>query len=716
MYFAHACIMKLTRNTGGYLYMVSKIVLSLLFGMMSAFFVFSSPASTKANWKESNPLNLEAKPAADYNFDNEKDIDPSNKFKVKAYSSTLTNSGQSFSLVFSTGGQGWWDMTKTWLLAPNDDNYDDYMSNTFNKYTQDERNEIKDKYEKAKTAYDKVKNDESADPNEVAALKEALEELEGPHFKSYVFSLYGQKSYPEIYIPRSLTRNYIFDLDVGSIGAEAISDWKNVKEVHIPVEVAEIYSNTFINVPNTVTFYCEAEEKPHGWADDWAHEAKVEWNSAYPDDDDITRPLGVAGADEFGNQKENYILGWYPKEGEGEAKPLIAEYKVKGSNQTEYFEFSPSKAGRTYECVGYEISSFTSSLLCDIPLEAGQEVDFSSLVLHNIFATKTNDGGTAIPEPDFTKAFHYKPIQGFNETFHVDQFVSTKFNRFSTFGGYSSINVTMDINKEANIYNVLKGPYYEMYKSDIEKGTVKIRYRLTSLNQDLCAFKFTMEGQEDPVVVPVKTPVKQYVFQKESNNKISFLFKNSDIAPGFNPKKVKSISIVGFYVTVDLMGKKSTIARSSAITRFGDYVIMPLNSKANVFDLNLLTILLLVGYAVIYAAVSVALYFYLKNKYKNDEFRRMKTKSYVFKSILSLVGSAIVIFDFFFIFLRFFVLNNAIVVYNPLDAFIIILSVLSVVIIFYFVKYLVGVVKTNKERRRIIKLKLNEDVEDDGTN
>ena len=40
----------------------------------------------------------------------------------------------------------------------------------------------------------------------------------------------------------------------------------------------------------------------------------------------------------------------------------------------------------------------------------------------------------------------------------------------------------------------------------------------------------------------------------------------------------------------------------------------------------------------------------------------------------------------------------------------------AMIIVGYFIKYLVGVIKANKERRRIIKLKLNEDIEDDGTN
>ena len=143
---------------------------------------------------------------------------------------------------------------------------------------------------------------------------------------------------------------------------------------------------------------------------------------------------------------------------------------------------------------------------------------------------------------------------------------------------------------------------------------------------------------------------------------------------------------------------------------------MPYSDNASLFDVNIFLIILAVSYILLFAAGTVGLYFYLKNKYKNDEFRRMKIKPFIIKAVLFLLGSMVVVFDIVFIVLRGTALNNAIVVFNPVDAYIIILSVLSVVIIGYFVKYLVGVVKTNRERRRIIKLKLNEDVEDDGTN
>jgi uncharacterized membrane protein len=143
---------------------------------------------------------------------------------------------------------------------------------------------------------------------------------------------------------------------------------------------------------------------------------------------------------------------------------------------------------------------------------------------------------------------------------------------------------------------------------------------------------------------------------------------------------------------------------------------MPYSNNAKLFNVNAFLIILAVSYIVLFIAGAIALYFYLKNKYKNDEFRRMKNRPFFTKCALFLVGSLIVLFDIVFIVLRGSALNNAIVVFNPADAYIIVLSVLSVVIIGYFIKYLVGVIKTNKERRIIIKLKLNEDIEDDGTN
>lgn len=667
--------------------MVKKFVLPWLLGMISLFCV--PTFKTTGQPVQTSPTSLErraiAKKEIVHDYSSETEM-PEGNLIVSATSSTLTSMGQSFSLSFTTGGQGWCDSTTTFLLAPDDAAFDEYYTKTFSELTVDEREEITAKWEKG--------------------------EYESLVFNSYVYSLTGTSTYHDIYIPRSLTRNHIFNLDVTRLGVDLVADWSNINSIYVPKEIEEIYLDSFQNVPNTVVFNCEVATKPEGWADGWNHDGVVNYGVEFPEAKAM--PLSKAGAAKYGDVQQNFIIGWYPKN-EAEQRPLVLEYKLNGQNEVNYFEFSPTTESSIFECVGYEISDYTKNLYCDIPLKEGESIDFDSVVLHNIFRTKKNAAGVSIAEPDFDQAYHMTPKQGFLRVYDVKDFISCEFTGLSAFSGYTAIDINIDIS-EANVYQHLKANYYKVHESDINNGKTRIRYRLTSLT--LCSFRITYveNGVDVTKDVKIMTPVAQFKLDKQKGNKVSFLLKDSDVAPGFTSDKMRSVSFVGLYVTLDLMGQKSIIARSNVITRFGFLSVMPYSEKASLFNINAFLIILGVAYLVLFAAGAVALYFYLKNKYKNDEFRRMKNKPYIIKSILFLLGSMIVLFDIVFIVLRGSALNNAIVVFNPVDAYIIILSVLSVVILGYFIKYLVGVIKTEKERRRVIKLKLNEDVEDDGTN
>ena len=57
------------------------------------------------------------------------EVIPDGNLVVSATSSTLTSMGQSFSFMFSTGGQGWCDSTTTFLLAPDDEAFEEYYTN-----------------------------------------------------------------------------------------------------------------------------------------------------------------------------------------------------------------------------------------------------------------------------------------------------------------------------------------------------------------------------------------------------------------------------------------------------------------------------------------------------------------------------------------------------------------------------------------------------------
>ena len=670
--------------------MVNKFVLPCFLGMMSLFCVPSMKTTTQKVTHNPTPISaprIEIQKEAAPDFSGEEVI-PDGNLMVSATSSTLTSMGQSFSLTFSTGGQGWCDSTTTFLLAPDDEGFEEYFE-TFSNLTIEEREEMTAKYEAG--------------------------EYEPVHFNSYVYSLTGTASVHDIVVPRSLTRNHIFNLDVSKLGVDTVRDWTNISSITIPEEVAEIYSDSFQDVPSSMVFNVEPSERPEGWAEDWAHGATVNYGYEFPEEK--AEPLSKAGAAKYGDETQNFIIGWYPKE--GEQQPLVLEYKLTLADGTlsesKFFEFAPSTDNSIFECVGYQINDYAKSLYCDIPLNDGESIAFDTVVLHNIYRAKTNSADVAIPEPELGQAYSIVPKQGFLRVYDIKDFIKCTFTGLSTFSGYTAIDMNIDISEE-NVYQHLKSNYYKAYEQDIQAGKLKIRYRLTSLT--LCSFRITYSENGADVTKDVKivTPITQFRLDKQKGNKASFLVKDNEIANGFSARSVRSVSFVGLYVTLDLMGSKSTIARSNVITRFGFLEVMPYSDNASLFDVNIFLIILAVSYILLFAAGTVGLYFYLKNKYKNDEFRRMKNKPFIIKAVLFLLGSMVVVFDIVFIVLRGTALNNAIVVFNPVDAYIIILSVLSVVIIGYFVKYLVGVVKTNRERRRIIKLKLNEDVEDDGTN
>ena len=738
--------------------MVSKFVLPWFLGMVSLFCV-PSVKTTVNNVNaldESNKTVLKKEIVHDYSAEVEI---PDGNLVVSATASSLTEMGQSFSFMFTTGGQGWCDSTTTFLLAPDDPDFDKYIEEVFSPLTVDQREKIAEDYEKGEYT-----------PRE---------------FNSYVYSLDGTNSVHDIYIPRLLTRNHIFNLNVTSLGVDLVSDWSKISSITIPKEIESIYLDSFQNVPDTMVFNVELASDPEGWAPGWNRGATVNYGVAFPEEK--AEPLSRAGAKMYGDVKQNFIIGWYPKE--GEQKPLVLEYKLHGQDEKQYFVFSPSSESSIFECVGKEINDYTKPLYCDVPLNPGESIDFDSVVLHNIYRTKTNDAGVAITEPDFSQAYNIVPKQGFLRVYSITDFIKCEFNGLSSFAGYTALDLNIKLS-EANVYEHLKPNYYNAHEKDLKDGKLRVRYRLTSLT--LCYFRTTFVSSlkesvkytikaDDPLEImtdageykrikelsagdkimldnggivsltyiapniekdnkgndiivsysfivsnsgvykmrkdiKIETPITQVKLENANGNKVSFLLKNSNVFENFSAENLRSVSFVGLYVTLDLMTAKAIIARSNVITRFGYYQIMPFAENSTVFNINALLVIVAASYVVAFIALTVALYFYLKNKYKNDEFKRMKNKPYIIKSVLFLFGSMVVLFDVIFIVLRAVAFNNAIVVYNPVDAFIIVLSVLSVIIIGYFIKYLVGVIKTNKERRRILKLKLNEDVEDDGTN
>ena len=210
-----------------------------------------------------------------------------------------------------------------------------------------------------------------------------------------------------------------------------------------------------------------------------------------------------------------------------------------------------------------------------------------------------------------------------------------------------------------------------------------------------------------------------HLLTQDENNVVTFLLKNKLIDEDFNANTVKKVEYKGLSIKLDLMNtKKGTtqiVTKSDVVTRFGYFDILSDNSDINVFNADVFMIISSILYVVVYVVIAVVYYFYAKNKYKNDEFRRVNTKRFIKKSLINFVGGGIIYLALNFILLRFGFFNVSVIVYNPLDPLVVIVGVVAIVVFGLFMKNLVTYIKTEKERRRALRLKLNEDVLDDGT-
>ncbi len=613
--------------------------------------------------------------------------------KVRASSSSKTTMGQSFNFYFSTGGTGYQDSTKTFTVAPNDSTFDDYFNNEFSNLTEEQKEEIEEAWERG--------------------------EYETKQFVGQLYSLNYQADKPTVYVPQTLSRNIFFQFKVNEILSDALSiDAVNsgISKVAIPNTVDIVYEDSFPEgLPSTFAFDVEFEQSeiPATWAAGWNHGAKVNYGVSISDS---KKNVKIAGSSvEYGDKETNFMIGYYPTT--GTQYPLVLSYRLQGSSEIQYFEFSKSTTssiGSIYDAVGYKLYGFSNNLNADLALDLtlGGEVDFESICIHNIFPAK-QEGSSWVP--DTTHPYYSFPSKGYSETLNVTDLISYKFSGISTFGGYTSVDLIVD-QAGNNTYSTLKSSFVKQYKDYIDSGRMYIRYRFTSLNS--CKFNVVYMNGNSEVIdeVPIHTPVNQHVLGSKEGNFVSFLFKNSEVGHGFSSTSLRQLSFISFYITLDLYDTTNgVVARSQLSCRFGYFMVMPYQNSANIFNIDLMLIIMCAGYAVAYIALAIAAYFFFKNKYKNDEFRRVKPKKFWFKAILGLFGSLIVILCITFIIVRGTAFNNAIVVYNPLDAYIIISAVASVLIIGYFIKYIVTMTKANNDRKRNIKLKLNEDVAEDGT-
>ena len=722
----------------------------LVLGLLTTVGISASLSHKRFNAANAtNNQYIGANSALDRDFSAEVEADPA-ELNVSITQSTTTKNSQAMTFNFrSRTAIGFQPATQNYIVQVNDANF-----------SGDVNNPAPEGYERFEQVIDtntgELVFDEEGNPVTLPAFDGMISFIVG--------SANSSTTNPNktIYLPSRFIKEGKLSITIDRICTNAISadgdeyhnknTWftskgvRRINAIYIPKEITIAESMAITGVPEDVNIYYEGDTLPADFAHDWtdapASQIICDPNCLAGELD--TNRYAKTGPVEVTDLEEavDFLLGYkanedYPDEAYNQ--PLIAEYDVvtknaDGSETREKVqrELEIESTRNPYDGIG-NIGKVSFARTVNITLEENQQVDDETMVLHNIYKLRLDDtGAPAYPyAPDLDHPLYFKPLIDYAAKIDLSDIVTYTEDQTSTFAGYSLFSLRMTKNlshtsekypEPHSIYLDLKTAIYEQNKIGIDKGTTAIRYSLYNLYKASYYFQYKgSNGELKEVIVPVKLPsgITYQTLDHNSNEKVSMMMKNTDVAPDFSADKVVKFEIRNLTIQMDLFSTSSsgstTILGKSALSFTFAYVEVFNNEEKGVFDYNIFIIIFMAAYMVIYAAASFVVYKIQKEKYKNDEFRRVNNKRFVKSAVVGGIGSSLFALAVLFIVIRFSGFRNTIITYNPADPFVIIFAVAGLIAFGYFVVYLVKTIKVARERRKTIRLRLNEEVVDDGT-
>ena len=555
----------------------------------------------------------------------------------------------------------------------------------------------------------------------------------GTVFSGYTIQISAESGAGEIIVPQyfkygntfQIQNNYIAQGALDLTGATA-SQLDGIS-LYIPSYITQIRSGALVGIPDSFVINCQAETKPEGWPQDWTDGGTVNWGVQKDlKTRDITQATGVN--EKAFTEGNSFMIGYINESDDRFVKasyPLIVKYSVNKADGTkeerskELDLIATDFRNNPYDAVG-QLGDFSVVVNAELVVDEGESFDYSSFSFDNIFGVKKD------PELntwccDTSVKYHIQAYKRFEKEININNILEIKFAGAKSFMGYTL--VSMEVNKAKDedgkfYYEIAKADSMQTYENELKEGKYRIRYAIYNFNNSKYRISYMDKGQLVHKELQVLTPLPVSEISKDKGNILSFIVKDTDVGQNFNYKNLRSFQIENFTINMHLwnVSGASIVARTPISVKFGRLDVLPHTETApQGVNLDVVMILVFVGYAILYAGGTAGLFFFLKEKYKNDEFRRMKPKSYFKTAAIGFVGLGIVILAVLAIIYRFGVFANTIAAFNPSDLLVVFAGIVSLIVIGYFAKYFYGLIKAEKDRRQARKLKLNENVVDDGT-
>lgn len=752
----------------------------LFSGLLTLGFLLSSVAALKtqdARFSATHAASLDGENAqlewTDADFADETIIDEE-FLNVTLTQSTTTENSQLYNINFKAKSNiGFYTKTRNFIVQINDSNFSGNLDNPV-------KEDAEDSVEKYTFIDDEGKEVEAPLFNSVISyISGSKDETDKSNKNVYIPSYVVRKHNEHPFAMKVTTilsgattkkgsddyRNKNTWMYRGRVDGQRV-DLPQILEIFIPHTVDTIEANAFTDVPTQpedpesyqvpVKLHYEGLELPANCDENWTDapaeqidvsEGNYKRQSAKTGEMvDVDKEVFVLSLDEDIGEAENFIVGYKQNEfypGQEYNKPLVIEYNstINGVTSKKYKSLDVTSVRNSYDGVGSIGSlSFGRSVIFD--LAKGEEIDDDSIVIHNIYDV-IDDADHFTYTIDLTPGHHYKaiPKKTYKNKTALSYLVNVDHGNHSTFCGYTRYSLylsknlkytTPDNPTERSYYLDVKDKIYATNKASIDKGETYIRYSLYNLYKAIYRFYYLVNNEVKYVDFPLTldeggtylpSGITYQTLDRDNGNVVACLVKDSDIkalAPDYSTSRLVKFEIRNLTIQMDLFksaGTATIIGKSAAAFTFGCVTAIDYNGHAKApFNFNLLVGIFAGGFIVVYALLAVGLYFFRKNKYKNDEFRRVNTKKYVKSAIIGGLGATIFALAVLFIIIRFSGFRNTVVTYNPADPFVILFSIAGIIAFGYFVVVMVKTIKAEKERRKHIRLRLDEDVDDDGTN
>lgn len=540
-----------------------------------------------------------------------------------------------------------------------------------------------------------------------------------PVFEAEIYSIDGSTINQQIaIIPSTASYSDRFDFKITSIRSNCLVNPGSISTILIPDSIETISSTSFKNIASTTKIECVSAASKSGWEEGWDDGATVLY-SQVDRNDSISPSKRNFPSTTTNNNGCKFFIGYYDEKN-NVVQPLKLIYDVEkdGVIQTRCDEFTLHSVNNVYDAVGNPLEKDSNDLTITIQLNEGETVKDDSLYVVNFYKAKVETiNGIDKNVPDFDTPLKVK-VSNKAERFSLSTFITMKPVSLSKISGHTELEISVDT--VPGIYEKVKPSIYNDYKEQIENGTCVIRYRYTSLFD--ASYRITYKVGNDIRVkeLKIKSPYGFYNLEKEKENRVGFLIENKAVDSKFETDNLLKIDLMNFYMTVDLYSydtKNIVSAQCSYNVKFG---ISNLYNKdtadIKIHNLNLGLLLVVIISILTYAGVAAGLFFLFKEKFKNDEFRRLNPQKFMEKAIAYFVGYAFIVASLTSIIFRWGYLNNSIVVKNPIDPFVIIFTIGGLISLGLFIKELVVSIRVSLKRKSDKKLKIGETVAEDGTN